>query len=350
MSHGSYPCPPSGRPRRARSSRGALALILGLVTAVGCDRSSEPFTAKADVPAAAAAIETYLREGRPDEALQVANRLRELEPASALAAELQARALLLAATHDAELGADPLPRRREALQRYQEACSLAPAEAGLWRAQGVAADMIGDGAQAIACYERAGAIDPSSMQDRLLLGLAHLRQRDFSQARTALQEAARLAPDSPWPIAGESSVLTEEGDFQGARALAQRAVAMAPREVGLVVNLAKVLRKASAPQEAAELLLALPPQERINRGATEELALSMLDLGRVADAARAWNDFALGSPHDALAASEAGRLWIRAGDLARARACADLARVAQPDGSVAADLQRLIDDAARQSH
>ena len=89
--------------------------------------------------------------------------------------------------------------------------------------------------------------------------------------------------------------------------------------------------------------MALAPEERLQRGATEEVALSLLDLKRVADAARAWNDLALASPTDALAAAEAGRLWLRAGDRARARACVDLARVAQPGSSIANELQRLLD-------
>lgn len=300
-----------------------------------------------DVPASAAAIETYLREGLPDEAMRVADRLRELEPTSALAAELQARALLMAATHDAERGLDPLPRRRLALERYREACAMAPREAGLWRSQGVAADMVGDAERAIECYEAAAILDPSSMQDRLLLGLAHLRRRQFEEARRALELAQRLAPDSPWPVSAQASLRAELGAFDEAIVLARRAVVMAPSEPGLTVNLGKVLRQSGAPDQAIDVLTAMAPEQRLQRGATEELALSLLELGRIAEAARAWNDFALASPTDALAAAEAGRLWLRAGDRARARACVDLARVAQPEGSVANDLQRLVEESVR---
>jgi tetratricopeptide (TPR) repeat protein len=300
-----------------------------------------------DVPASAAAIETYLREGLPDEAMRVADRLRELEPTSALAAELQARALLMAATHDAERGLDPLPRRRLALERYREACAMAPREAGLWRSQGVAADMVGDAPRAILCYQTAAGLDPSSMQDRLLLGLAHLRRRDFEEARRALEDAKRLAPDSPWPVSAQASLRAELGAFDEAVELARSAVAMAPTESGLAVNLGKVLRQSGAPGQAIDVLMALAPEQRLQRGATEELALSLIDLERIADAARAWNDFALASPDDALAAAEAGRLWLRAGDRARARACVDLARVAQPEGAIANELQRLLDEGMR---
>jgi len=310
----------------------------------GCDRPAPPSQARVDVPASAAAIETYLREGLPDEALRIADRLRELEPDSALAAELQARALLMAATHDAERGLDPLPRRRLALDRYAEACALAPREVGLWRSQGVAADMAGDTVQAIRCYQTAAGLDPSSMQDRLLLGLAYLRQREFEEARRALDDAQRLAPDSPWPISAQASLRGELGAFDEAITLARQAVSIAPTETGLSVNLGKVLRQSGAPGQAVDVLMALAPEQRLKRGATEELALSLLDLQRVADAARAWNDFALASPNDALAAAEAGRLWLRAGDRARARACVDLARVAQPDGRIANDLQHLLDE------
>lgn len=324
-----------------------LACAVLAFGAAGCDRPEPPRHARVDVPASAAAIETYLREGLPDEAMRVADRLRELEPTSALAAELQARALLMAATHDAERGLDPLPRRRLALEHYREACAMAPREAGLWRSQGVAADMVGDAARAIECYEAAATLDPSSMQDRLLLGLAHLRRREFEEARRALESAQRLAPDSPWPISAQASLRAELGAFDEAIVLARKAVAMAPSEAGLVVNLAKVLRQSGAPGDAIDVLMAMAPEQRLQRGATEELALSLLDLQRVADAARAWNDFALASPNDALAAAEAGRLWLRAGDHARARACVDRARVAQPEGTIANDLQRLLDESLR---
>jgi tetratricopeptide (TPR) repeat protein len=313
----------------------------------GCDRPTPPRQAQVDVPASAAAIETYLREGLPDEAMRVADRLREVEPGSALAAELQARALLMAATHDAERGLDPLPRRRQALDRYAEACEMAPREAGLWRSQGVAADMAGDAPRAIRCYQTAAELDPSSMQDRLLLGLAHLRRRDFEEARRALEDAKRLAPDSPWPVSAQASLRAELGAFDEAIALARSAVTMAPTESGLAVNLGKVLRQSGAPGQAIDVLMALAPEQRLQRGATEELALSLIDLERIADAARAWNDFALASPDDALAAAEAGRLWLRAGDRVRARACVDLARVAQPEGTIANELQRLLDEGMR---
>ena len=327
--------------------RVALAFVIACCGVAGCDRPGPSAQARVDVPASAAAIETYLREGLPDEALRVADRLRELEPASALAAELQARALLMAATHDAERGLDPLPRRRLALERYREACAMAPREAGLWRSQGVAADMVGDAERAIECYEAAAILDPSSMQDRLLLGLAHLRRREFEEAQRALESARRLAPDSPWPISAEASLRAELGAFDEAIALARRAVVMAPTEAGLAVNLAKVLRQAGSPGQAIDGLMALPPEQRLQRGATEELALSLIDLGRVTDAARAWNDFALASPGDAAAATEAGRLWLRAGDRTRARACVDLARVAQPGSTLADDLQRMLDESVR---
>lgn len=348
MNHGSYPRPMSYLPRISTRStvhgRAVLLVMIACWSVVGCDRAAPPSPAQVDVPASAAAIETYLREGRPDEAMRIADRLRELEPHSALAAELQARALLMAATHDAERGLDPLPRRRDALDRYADACALAPREAGLWRSRGVAADMVGETAQAIECYEAAAFLDPSSMQDRLLLGLAHLRQREFEQARRALDSAQRLAPDSPWPVSAQASLSAELGAFDEAIALARSAVAMAPSEAGLTVNLGKVLRQSGAPGKAIDVLTALAPEQRLQRGATEELALSMLDLERVTDAARAWNDCALASPNDALAASQAGRLWLRAGDRAQARACVDLARVAQPEGTIANDLQRLLDE------
>lgn len=333
--------------KSALHGRIALAFVIACCGVAGCDRPAPSSQIRVDVPASAAAIETYLREGLPDEAMRVADRLRELEPTSALAAELQARALLMAATHDAERGLDPLPRRQLALERYREACAMAPREAGLWRSQGVAADMVGDAARAIECYEAAAVLDPSSMQDRLLLGLVHLRRREFEEARRALDSAQRLAPDSPWPVAAQASLRAELGAFDEAIALAQGAVAMAPSEAGLTVNLGKVLRQSCAAGKAIDVLMAMSTEQRLQRGATEELALSLLDLGRVADAARAWNDCALASPNDALAASEAGRLWLRAGDRARARACVDLARVAQPEGTIANDLQRLLDESMR---
>jgi tetratricopeptide (TPR) repeat protein len=351
MSHGSYPRPSSPPPRTCarRTVRGGCSLACMVLACAlpGCERPDPPVQARVDVPASAAAIETYLREGLPDEAMRVADRLRELEPTSALAAELQARALLMAATHDAERGHDPLPRRRLALERYREACAMAPREAGLWRSQGVAADMVGDAERAIECYEAAAILDPSSMQDRLLLGLAHLRRREFDEARQALDDARRLAPDSPWPLSAQASLSAELGAFSEAIASARQAVAMAPDEAGLAVNLAKVLRQAGSPGQAIDGLMALPPEQRLQRGATEELALSLIDLGRVTDAARAWNDFALASPGDAAAATEAGRLWLRAGDRTRARACVDLARVAQPGSTLADELQRMLDESVR---
>ena len=69
MSHGSYPRPSSPLPRNSPWSTARRGVVIVCATialgSAGCDRAEPPSRARVDVPASAAAIETYLRAETP---------------------------------------------------------------------------------------------------------------------------------------------------------------------------------------------------------------------------------------------------------------------------------------------
>lgn len=258
-----------------------------------------------------------MSSGDPDSARAIVMRLLERrEDAAAL--DVLARCELLRAEDAAqdEVAAQALA---SAAGAYRRAAAASPEDAALAARAAMATDQAGEVSACIELYRRALEVDPASVQLRVFLGFALVRDARIDEAERTFAQAAALAPDSPWPLTGLSACAIRAGDPGRALELAQRARALGPRDISVRVAESQALRAAGRTPDALSLMAALEPPDRLVPESVAEIALCHETLGHPADAARTWEELAHSPSGTRYAALEAARYWDIAGDAEQAR-------------------------------
>jgi len=315
-------------------------------SSASASEGAAPRTSQRELDEARAAAEQYLTTGRPAEAVVIARRLVEASPRGVAEHELLARALLAAVILDGDDGPTGATRAAAA-HAYREAAALDPTNAPLQHAAGVALDQSGQLDEAVAHYHRAMAIDPSNPQYPLYIAMALRRLDRVDEALAMLDVARQLAPDEALVETVRADALLAAGNPEAALAAAQRARTLAPGDLQARVAEARALRRLERAQESAELLAALPHGARAIEAVAQELAESLLAIGRSEAAARAWELSLNTDPRRWRSAAGAADAWIAAGDLIRAEAHLDLARALAPRESRVVEVQARFDAARR---
>ncbi len=267
--------------------------------------------------AAIEAAERYVSSGDPASAHAIVTRLLERGDQAA-ALDILARCELLRA-EDAAQDDAASAALAAAGDAYRRAAAAAPTDAALAARAAMATDQAGESSQCIDLYRRALELDAASVQLRVFLGFALAREGRIADAERTFSQAASLAPDSPWPLAGLSACAIRSSDPQRALELAQRARAVGTDDLSLRVAESQALRASGRTADALSLMLALVPERRLAPEAVTEIALCHEALGHPADAARAWEELAQSPAGMRHAALEAARWWDIAGDAEQAR-------------------------------
>jgi tetratricopeptide (TPR) repeat protein len=315
--------------RRSPHARGAwlaVACLCALCALAACgdsgagqaQREREPDPRAADAERAALdAAERYVSSGDPDSARTIVQRLLE-RGESAEALDILARCELLRA-EDAVQDEVASAARAAAAEAYRRASAAAPADPALAARAAMSADQAGLAPQSIPLYRRALELDAASVQLRVFLGFALAREGQLAEAERIFAQAAALAPDSPWPVAGLSACALRAGDAARALELARSARALAPDDLSIRVAESQALRASGGASDALSLMLALEPARRLTPEAVAEIALCHEALGHPEDAARAWEELAQSASATRHAALEAARWWDIVGDAEQSR-------------------------------
>ena len=258
-----------------------------------------------------------MSSGDPDSARAIVIRLLERGERSA-ALDILARCELLRA-EDAAQDDAAAAALASAADAYRRASAASPDDAALAARAAMATDQAGESARCIDLYRRALDLDTASVQLRVFLGFALARDGRTADAERTFSQAAALAPDSPWPLAGLSACAIRSSDPLRALELAQRARALGPEDLSLRIAESQALRATGRAPDALSLMLALEPARRLSPEAVTEIALCHESLGHPADAARAWEELAQSPAGMRHAALEAARWWDIAGDAEQAR-------------------------------
>jgi tetratricopeptide (TPR) repeat protein len=263
------------------------------------------------------AIETWLEDGRPEEAERIARRLVELNPNSIDALEAHGRCLvILAAMERREGRGDGLARDQEALRRYRAVIRESgetPLPAHL-HAAGVAAQVAGEPEEALGYHVRADGREPDNPQHAIFSGniLAGLDRSE--EAADWFTRATRIDSREPWGWAGLAEVHRQAEAWEEALVMIRKARSAAPGNSGFRVGEARILRESGRPEEAARLLFALQPEQRTTSAVTRELTASCTLLGAHRKAAEAWTALHLKEPDRFEPALEASSAWLDAGE------------------------------------
>jgi arylsulfatase A-like enzyme/tetratricopeptide (TPR) repeat protein len=121
-------------------------------------------------------------------------------------------------------------------------------------ARGSALAQIGRSAEAIATFERALAVDPTSAVAKANLGTVYLAIRDYPRGRALMEEALALDPDVSRAHNALGVIAAETGHPEEAITHWKRAVELNPREWDTLFNLGKLLRQQGREEEARPYL------------------------------------------------------------------------------------------------
>ncbi len=183
-------------------------------------------------------------------------------------------------------------RDAQALADLERAKALAPKDASICNALGLAYARNNRHREAIVCFNDAIAIAPGFGPAYFNKAWTSEELGDLSAARQAYLRAHELTPEVPEPLAGLAAIATRMSDWTQARRFAARALALQPDHAIAMRALAAAeisSGEAAAGENRLRALLArsdLPPTER---SLTESLLADLLDAqGRSADAFAAY--------------------------------------------------------------
>lgn len=155
----------------------------------------------------------------------------------------------------------------------------------------------GDVAGAEAQARRLRETVPDDAELVRLHGVALFMLGRGAEARTAFEQAVRLAPDSVAARSNLAGTLQADGDVDGAVALLEPLVREHPDDAALRNNLANALRAAGDDARAREEYLAALALAPNHFSAIVNLAATELSLGRTADAEARLRGVLAGQPH-----------------------------------------------------
>lgn len=168
---------------------------------------------------------TYLQMNEPERALNA------LSPALQLAPE-DPQLLGLMGTANMRLG-----RFAEAAELFDRGSDAAPNNPALRTQLAITQMQLGQSDQAIKELEATLERDPKLQQANVLLILAHIRNRDFDKAASAVDDLRKQLPNSPLPDYYLGTVNSAKGDMPKARdsftAALQRQADFAPARIAL---------------------------------------------------------------------------------------------------------------------
>jgi len=193
-----------------------------------------------------------LREGRHEAAEAILRRALESSPNHSDLRSLLAEALLAQG------------RSEEAYSEYDRAIAAGADQPEMHFAAGTTASVAGLPEQAVGHYELAQRLDPGNPKYPLYLGQVQRNMGRVGEAKASLLRAVRLAPDLAIGWGTLADIALAENNLSLAEQHARRAIGADPDSTVWRVVLARALRRANRPQEAARLLMAIEEPTRLS--------------------------------------------------------------------------------------
>jgi predicted Zn-dependent protease len=274
---------------------------------------------------------TYLGQGKPAQAEIILQRAVEEYPGEQALRVLLAEALL------------QLDRPEEALQEFEHACFIGPDKAEYRDFAGTIAAQLGRDVDAEAHYAMAQRLDAQNPKYPLYRAQVQRRLGDLEGARASLVITTKLDPS----IAEAWATLADIALETNRPGMAERYIAQArelhPGDPVFRIIEARALRRSGRPEDAAQILMALPEDELLTDALVlRELGQCMGMMGETRRMARLYIDASDRAPSNGEIAFEAA-LWLeRDGQLEEAVAYATRA-ARQNYPNAAALAQRLRD-------
>lgn len=285
-----------------------LAVVAGgawaLKAALTAPTPSTTESQQADAPApdsvdqALTAARAYIQQDKAGSAIAILQAAAEKWPQDQSVRLLYGEALLSAG------------RGLEAYQQYDTAIQIGPDNPEYRHVAGTIASGIGRLNEAEMHYLAAQQMDRSNPKYPLYLAQVQRKQGMIDEARANLVLATNLDPTLGVAWASLAAIALDENRPSVALGYIKRAREVEPERLEWRIIEAKALLRENRPEQAAELLLSAPANERLaNRAALKELGAALGLLGRTSEAAAMYVDAVGANPDDPELAYEAA-LWL----------------------------------------
>jgi Flp pilus assembly protein TadD len=183
--------------------------------------------------------------------------------------------------------------------------------------------------QALSCFERAVAINPSQAGAYYNIGLIYLGKHVLDKAQANLEKAVELDPSDANAWNNLGVVNGENGDYDAAQRYFEKTLTLRPSHLLAVQNLVKLYDYQEKPDDAQRVLEAAVAAEPSSAPLHLEFGLFYAGKGDFLQAEREFTDTVRLQPKDVTALNGLGAIAMRRGDAATAmkdfRACVEIA-------------------------
>jgi len=195
---------------------------------------------------------------------------------------------------------------------YDKAVQLAPRDADIRRARGMALLVQEKFDEARADLEAAIEEDPTDAMLRQAFGLACMMSDRIDEARAAFDKAIELAPDAGGPYLQRARLEAVAGEHDKALADIDLALQRAPGDVGAMILRARVNQQAGNDADASADVEQILERDPRNEQALELRGLLAADRADYPAAIRDFRRLVGAHPDDAVLMSQLGMLYLAA--------------------------------------
>ena len=207
----------------------------------------------------------------------------------------------------------------DALERFRAASALRPGHARAMRGEAQALTMLGRGAEARVVAERIRESAPEDVEALMLVASARFEAGDPAAALEALDEARRLAPQRAEVLRWIGNITRSVGDLEGAISAYRHALNLDKDFAAVRFELARLLVRKSAWEEAERELVAALDTVPTYAEASLELASLRRVTGRPREAVALLVDLLQGDAYNFEALIALGETLLTMGRTADAR-------------------------------
>jgi tetratricopeptide (TPR) repeat protein len=262
--------------------------ILLVALLVACGKTDSPQTHSITVEQRDAAIESaneLLQTNQVQEALAITSTLVANASDSAKSQEVHARALIAEGLRLDGLGklGKAQEKRHEALDAYILACTQSTTPGLLQLSTAQMAQMIGEDEIAHEYYKLAHVNVPDDGRASFFLAQMEMLDKQWEEGRDWISQSLERNPNEPYALLSLAVIEAELGNFSIAITLAAKGCSISPTDPNLRFMQARVLRLSGKPQQAMEILLALPVELQFTQVCQDEMNTIQKEIEKLGD-------------------------------------------------------------------
>lgn len=241
-----------------------LAVNLGPAPSAAPTQNQPPTTVGQTIDTILDAAQKYLAAGSPGKAELILAEATEQHPSDQRLLAMHAQSLM------------EMNRLEEAMGEYERACFVGPDRAAYRDIAATIAAQLGDDEKANAHWAVAQKLEPNNPKYPLYRAQVQRRLGQTDTARANLILATSLDPEIHEAWASLAAIALEQNRINVAQQYIERARAIDPDSAFYRVLEARAIRRDGRPEDAANLLYAIPEGRRLrDKGVLNELALCL---------------------------------------------------------------------------